>query len=314
MLMQLNVYLDNNDVLVRILPVNFSLFCCGLLDIQQNIAKRQISILKVCIVETKSHVPVLFRPYCTNICAKITHVPQTSPISLLRQEIVSYAKQLQNGFGSFTSIYTKHCNFYIGSLNQNTLCRGASNCKQILETIPHIFDARYMNSICIHNIVFSGALAHKIHLQNGSFVKILQQKFKCNVLSHASFQDHQFFTNSLQLDFSMNSECADCNVAGLDTQQLLHKNPYVKTAGDKRTYDNMQEDDGLSVADDILAADCNLQLIANLNIKSIRLNMCRSGVINFFIALKCGVTMQCQSEKNFGQLCEYILLLLNEFC
>lgn len=312
--MQLNIYLDNRDVLVRVLPVNLSSFCCRLLEIQQKIAKREISILKVCIVETKSYVPVLFRPYCTNICAKIAHVPQTSPILLLRKEIVSYAKQLQNGFGSFTGIYTKHCNFYIGSLNQNTLCRGASNCKQILDTIPHIFDAQYMNSICIHNIVFSGALAHKIHLQNRSFVKILKQKFKCDVLSHASFQDHQFFTNSLQLDFSMSSDCADFDVSDSDTQHLLPKNLFIKSSGEKRTFDDMQEADALSVADDILEAECDLQLISHLKIKSIRLNMCRSGVINFFIALKCGVTMQSQSQTFFAQLCEYILLLLNEFC
>jgi hypothetical protein len=312
-MMQLNIYLDNDDVIVRVLPPNFSLFCDSLLEIQQKIAKREISISKVCIVETKSPIPVLFRPYCTNICAKIAHVPQSSPTSLLRKEIVSYAKHLQNGFGSFTSIYSKHCNFYIGSLNQNTLCRGASNCEQILDIVPHIFEKEFMNSICIHNIVFSGALQHKIHLQNGSFVQILKEKFHCNVLSHTSFQDHQFFTNSLQLDFSKNPDSADCNLPASDIQQVLHKNPYIqKKSGDKRSLDDMQ--DALSIADCILAANCNLQLISKLQIKSIRLNMCRSGVINFFIALKCGIVMEIGSEKLFAQLCEYILLLLNEFC
>ena len=311
--MQLNIYLDNDDVIVRVLPPNFSLFCNTLREVQQ--AKRKIGISKVCIVETKSQIPVLFRPYCTNICAKIAHVPQLSPISLLRKEIVSYAKQLQNGFGSFTSIYTKHCNFYIGSLNQNTLCRGASNCEQILDIVPHIFEKEFMNSICIHNIVFSGALQHKIHRQNRSFVQILKEKFQCNVLSHTSFQDHQFFTNSLQLDFSKNPDCADCNLPASDTQELMHQNPYIqKQSGNKRKLDEMQETDALSIADCILAENCNLQLISKLQIKSIRLNMCRSGVINFFIALKCGIVMEIGSEKLFAQLCEYILLLLNQFC
>jgi hypothetical protein len=159
-------------------------------------------------------------PRCSNLCGKITHLPATE---IYNPGVKPYIRKTKNLFGNFTCVYSKNANFHTGVALSST------------HAIAHIFVGCYVQSVLVHNCVFTGNLGVPVSRSNSAVQKGLQTEFECRAEPLVGVCDANMFAISLLLkDFGK---------------------PLVDVApGDSA-------------------------------VASVRVNICRTGVLNIFIAV-----------------------------
>lgn len=175
-------------------------------------------------------------PRCSNLCGKITHV---SSKDIYNPGIKPYIKRTKNLFGTFTCVYSKHANFHTGAAMSSTLFRGGSRTADIKLVIGHIFVECYVDSILVHNCVFTGNLGVPVSKNNSAVQRSIEQELQCEAEILVCLCDENMFAISCLLK--------------------SFKAPLLAVgAGDAE-------------------------------VSSVRVNICRTGVLNIFIAIPGGI-------------------------
>ena len=186
-------------------------------------------------------------PRCSNLCGKITHLPATE---IYNPGVKPYIRKTKNLFGNFTCVYSKNANFHTGVALSSTLFRGGSSTRNIKRAIAHIFVGCYVESVLVHNCVFTGNLGVPVSRSNSAVQKGLQTEFECRAEPLVGVCDENMFAISLLLkDFGK---------------------PLV----------------------DVAAGDSA--------VASVRVNICRTGVLNIFIAVPGGVDARTHLDETLA--------------
>ena len=175
-------------------------------------------------------------PRCSNLCGKISH---SSTTDIYNPGIRPYIKRTRNLFGAFTCVYSKYANFHTGSAMSSTLFRGGNNTGDIKRAIEHVFVGCFVESVLVHNCVFTGNLGVPVSKHNTAVHKSLEKELQCKSEILVDMCDENMFAVTCLLkNFAV---------------PIMNVHP-----GDSE-------------------------------VSSIRVNICRTGVLNIFIAIPGGV-------------------------
>jgi hypothetical protein len=183
-------------------------------------------------------------PRCSNLCGKICH---TSTTDIYNPGIRPYIKRTKNLFGAFTCVYSKFANFHTGSAMSSTLFRGGNNTADIKRAIQHIFVESFVESVLVHNCVFTGNLGVPVSKHNAAVQASMEKELGCKSDKLVDLCDENMFAIT-----------------------CLLKNFAVPVIA------NDAGDSGVS---------------------SIRVNICRTGVLNIFFAIPGGVRAQVHLDE-----------------
>ena len=249
--MKVVVVTNTNDHVIRMLHKNasalveISLLSRRVLEVRDSMDY----ITRVIVTSDTCNLRGVEMPRCSNLCGKISH---TSTTDVYNPGIRPYIKRTKNLFGAFTCVYSKHANFHTGSAMSSTLFRGGNNTADIKRAIEHIFVGCFVESILVHNCVFTGNLGVPVSKHNAAVHKSLEKELQCKSEILVDMCDeHMFAVTCLLKNFAV---------------PIMEVHP-----GDSE-------------------------------VSSIRVNICRTGVLNIFIAIPGGVDARTHLDETLAPL------------
>lgn len=297
MFIRVHFVLNDGDILARVIKQCFEDFCDAIGNICGNRHEQWVQKI-VCLQECSW--PKFYEPLLTNMCARITHNNNIGKVH--RDEIACFIDCVKNDFGSGLAVYTRFCNFFTSRDLKSTLIRGCSSRSDMMQAIKHVMLPESVSLLSIHNVVFTSALGHKMLEENKKVLMVLKTKMQCEASVSVSTQEHSFYVSSYIFEFSD----ADCDVKDFDVANVhaefnwfLKKNPKQNNEIGCHDLRSLFE-----------SSQFNMELLSTSRVKSIRVNICKSGILNIFIALRDpGVELTELHEKILQQLANFVFVM-----
>ena len=176
-----------------------------------------------------------------------------------------------NEFGSSYCVYTTAANFYTGFEKVSTLFRGGGRKHEIQHAINHIF-GHAVESTVMHLGVCSSRQGHPVAAKNGLIEETLRTALRCTV-SRCVSGDECMFLHALELK--------DFDPAVLEQYGL--QNVFKVKRRNK---------------------------VAYVERVSVRVNLCRTGVLNCFVSMPGGVDWALDPQDSVLRLCQEIHTLV----
>lgn len=176
-----------------------------------------------------------------------------------------------NDFGSSYCVYTTAANFYTGFEKVSTLFRGGGRKHEIQHAIDHIFGHAVASTV-MHLGVCSSRLGHPVTAKNELIEEALGAKLRCKVTRCAS-GDECMFLHALELKEFDPGVLEQYGLQNVFKVKRRNKVAYVERV-------------------------------------SVRVNLCRTGVLNCFVSIPGGVDWAADPQDSVLRLCQEIHTLV----